>query len=71
MQISNLLNLYRLILSKSEHMYSGYCQTSEEAGTKQPVFSDQTSPLKAVMKEPCAFEITFSVMLLCSIKTTH
>lgn len=41
-------------------MYSGQCQTSERAGTKRPVSSDQTFPLKTVMKEPRAFEITFS-----------
>lgn len=59
-EYANLLSLCRLILSNSEHMYSGECQTSEKVRTEKPVFSDQTLPLKAVMKEPCAFEVTFS-----------
>lgn len=41
-----------------------------EPRIKQFIYSDQTMPLKAVIKELVAFETTFSGLLLCSIKNT-
>lgn len=41
-----------------------------EPRIKQLIYSDQTMPLKVVIKELVAFEKTFSGMLLCSIKNT-
>lgn len=52
-------------------MYEIECKTIlVKAQIKQPIYSDQTMPLKAVIKVLVAFETTFFGLLLCSIKTT-